>query len=93
LPLCTQRKNFFSSVIRKCWYDGSAWIVSSTHLPPPVMIEHCVSVVEAHENAEKHELLDVVPPSEATAARSNRVDYANAINNLWKYCPKAFDRG
>ena len=38
-PFWTQRQNFFSAVSRRCWYSGSAWIVISTHLPPPVMIE------------------------------------------------------
>src|ERR1700737_1577673 len=38
-PLTTQRQNFFSAVSNRCWYSGSAQIVSSTHLPPPVMID------------------------------------------------------
>ena len=38
-PLWTQRQNFFSAVSSRCWYSGSAWIVISTHLPPPVMID------------------------------------------------------
>ncbi len=38
-PLWTQRQNFFSAVSSRCWYSGSAWMVISTHLPPPVMID------------------------------------------------------
>ena len=38
-PLSTQRQNFFSAVSKRCWYSGSAGMVISTHLPPPVMIE------------------------------------------------------
>ena len=38
-PFWTQRQNFLSAVINRCWYSGSAWMVSSTHLPPPVMME------------------------------------------------------
>src|SRR3954451_7820270 len=35
----THRQNFRSAVIRRCWYNGSAWTVISSHLPPPVMID------------------------------------------------------
>ena len=38
-PVCTQRQNRFSAVMRKCWYRASAGMVISTHLPPPVMME------------------------------------------------------
>src|SRR4051794_35742956 len=38
-PFSTQRQNFLSAVNNRCWYSGSAGMVISTHLPPPVMID------------------------------------------------------
>jgi hypothetical protein len=35
-PLSTQRQNFRSAVTIRCWYRGSAWVLISTHFPPPV---------------------------------------------------------
>src|SRR5262249_45052762 len=43
-PLSTQRQNFFSAVRRRCWYSGSAEILISSHLAPPVMIESTAAV-------------------------------------------------
>src|SRR4029077_20135721 len=38
-PDCTQRQNFFYADTRTLRYSGSMGIVTSIHLPPPVMIE------------------------------------------------------
>ena len=46
-PLWTQRQNFFSAVSNKCWYSGSACRVSSTHLPPPVIMDSTADLVLA----------------------------------------------
>lgn len=34
-PVCTQRQNRRSAVMRKCWDRASAGMVISIHLPPP----------------------------------------------------------
>src|SRR5204863_1405490 len=44
VALSTQRQTLRSAVIRRCWYSASAGRVSSTHLPPPVMIESTASL-------------------------------------------------
>ena len=38
-PLSTQRQNFRSAVTIRCWWSGSAWVLISTHLPPPVITD------------------------------------------------------
>src|ERR1700738_4047301 len=43
-PLSTQRQNFFSAVSRRCCERGSADILISTHLPPPVMMDSTAAV-------------------------------------------------
>ena len=70
-PLITQRQNFFSAVISRCWYSGSAWIVSSTHLPPPVMIERTADRAFADPHIVlqlRHVLLGGAPPPRTSMA-------------------------